>query len=298
MKQGILFDIQRYSTQDGPGIRTTVFFKGCPLSCGWCHNPESRRADPEVWMLDGRCNDCGRCLDVCPSPPADGKPGFESANCVRCGGCVSVCPSEAREVVGKVYTVKEVMREVGRDREFYEESGGGVTFSGGEPLLQPEFLEECLRSCKKKGYHTVVDTSGHAPRETLLEIARWTDLFLYDLKIFDDDRHQKEIGVPAAPIRANLRALDEAGASVWVRLPLIPRVNDDTDNLDAIAHFVAGLGSTRRLHILPYHATGEEKRQRFGDDPANGRYEPPSRAALDSAADLMRSRGLDVLIGG
>jgi pyruvate formate lyase activating enzyme len=298
MTQGTIFDIQRYSIQDGPGIRTTVFFKGCPLSCPWCHNPESHAPQPEVWMIEGRCNECGRCVEDCPNPSPDGSPAFEASNCIRCGSCVAACAAEARQVVGRTCTVKEVVREVERDRKFYEESGGGVTFSGGEPLLQPEFLVECLKACKKKGLHTAVDTSGHAPREVLLEAARWTDLFLYDLKLFDDERHRRETGVEASPIRENLRLLEETDATIWVRVPLVPLVNDDVDNLDAIAGFVAGLRRTRRLHLIPYHAAGAEKRRRFGESRVNGEYRPPSQAALESAADLMRSRGLDVLIGG
>jgi len=296
--QGVVFNIQRGSVQDGPGIRTTVFFKGCPLTCPWCHNPEGRSAGLEVWHLDGRCGECGRCLDVCPDPPTDGTFCVEPARCTRCGGCVAVCPSGAREILGRKVTVDEVVREVERDRRFYEESGGGVTFSGGEPFLQAEFLLECLQACRKRSIHTVVDTSGHTERAALLAAAEWTNLFLYDIKIFDNERHRREIGVPVDTILENLRALDDAGAAIWVRMPVIPGINDDVANLDALAGFVAALRKTRRIHLLPYHRNGSDKATRLGKRSDGGHFQPPSKAALESTADLLRTHGLDVHVGG
>jgi pyruvate formate lyase activating enzyme len=294
MPRGRIFDIQRFSIHDGPGIRTTVFLKGCPLLCSWCHNPEGRSHEMEPWVIEGRCVRCGACLGVCPDPafgPGE-VPIVDAARCLRCGACVEACVTGARRLVGRDVGVEDVISEVERDRPFYEESGGGVTLSGGEPFAQADFLLACLRASRDAGFHTAVDTSGHAPREVLLEATRWTDLFLYDLKLFDDERHRRETGVPAGPILDNLRALDEAGASVWVRIPLLPGVNDDTGNLDGLARFVKSLGTVRRVHLLPFHRSGTHKTHR----PSG--LAPPTRKALEVARERLARHALDVRVGG
>lgn len=301
VESGHHFNIQRYAIHDGPGIRTTVFLKGCPLSCSWCHNAEGRAVDRELYLLPERCIQCGACLEVCPQPPPVGTDEDAAADrnrCVRCGQCVDVCPTGARQLAGWSVTVDELLDLLERDRPFYEESDGGVTFSGGEPLMQPEFLLACLAACRERGLHTAVDTSGYAPRDLMMEVATRTDLFLYDLKLLDDARHREYTGVPLAPILANLRDLVRAGAPIWLRVPLIPKVNDDLANLKAIGAFVAALDGIERVHVLPYHRVGSDKYRRLGQPYALGELQPPTPDNVEKAAECLSSFGLKVYKGG
>ena len=295
---GICFDIQRFSIHDGPGIRTTVFLKGCPLSCLWCHNPESQARLSEVRIIETRCIHCGSCGAVCPQGLAGGPWLPDPARCERCGACAEACPTGARQLVGRSYSVDEVLDAVERDRPFYDESGGGVTFSGGEPLLQARFLLACLDAARRRGLHTAVDTSGFASRRTVLAVAALTDLFLYDLKVLDPARHLQFTGVPVTPILRNVQALDRAGARIWLRVPLVPGYTDDHENLASLGAFAAGLRHTRRLHLLPYHRLGADKYGRLGRPDRLGDVQPPSPAALEAAATYLRSFGLDVRVGG
>jgi pyruvate formate lyase activating enzyme len=300
-RRGRVFDIQRYSIHDGPGIRTTVFLQGCPLSCPWCHNPESRSPLPEVRLIAGRCARCGACLEVCPrapEPAEDGLPVIDPARCVHCGRCAEACPTGARRLAGGPVTVDQVLDAAERDRPFYEESGGGVTFSGGEPFLQAEFLLACLEGARRRGLHTAVDTCGYAPRETVLRAAAWTDLFLYDVKVVDPARHEAETGVPLAPILENLRALDAAGAAIWLRTPLVPGVNDSAEDLDALGRLAASLGRTRRIHLLPYHPLASEKYRGMGRPYALEGVARPSPERVEEAARRLRLYDLEVHIGG
>ena len=295
---GLVLDIQRYSLHDGPGIRTTVFLKGCPLRCVWCHNPESMSARPELRVFASRCIRCEACRDACPLGVA--RPGEppDPAICLACGSCAAVCPTRAREVIGRETTVEALLDVLKADRPFYDESGGGVTFSGGEPLRQWRFLVRCLDAARARGYHVAVDTSGYASERTILRVAEAADLFLYDLKAMDPARHQQLTGVGLAPILRNLRALGERGANVWIRLPLVPGHNDDTANLEAVGRFVAGLRRTRRVHVLPYHRLATAKYERLGL--VNPMVEIPSPAAadIDRAVAVLASYGLDVHVGG
>jgi pyruvate formate lyase activating enzyme len=294
---GLIASVQRYSLHNGPGIRTTVFLKGCPLSCGWCHNPEARRAAPEVWLVPGRCVACGACVAACATGAASGA-GLDRARCVRCGTCAEICPAGARERVGRRVDAAILVGEVARDSPFFEQSGGGVTFSGGEPLAQPEFLTACLRASRAAGIPTAVDTSGCADRDVLLAVAPWTDLFLFDLKLADDERHARHTGVAAAPLLENLRALDAGGAEIWLRVPLVPGVNDDEANLEAIGRIAAGLSRTRRLHLLPYHATARGKWARLGVQEPAWEFRVPPAGRVAAAAALLARHGLDVHVGG
>jgi pyruvate formate lyase activating enzyme len=290
---GRVFNVQRYSLHDGPGIRTTVFLKGCPARCLWCHNPESQSFAPEVLVVETRCASCGTCAVVCPH----GAPPPGSGLCTACGACVEACPAGARQLAGREATVDAVMEEVLRDRVFYEESGGGVTFSGGEPLAQPEFLVALLEACRAAGLHTAVDTCGFGSRERLLALAPLVDLFLFDVKLVDDARHRALTGLPAAPILENLRALVAVHANVWIRVPVVPGHTDAEADVAATAALVAGLPGVRQVSLLPYHRTGASKARRLGREYPLDALAPPPGERLEALAALFRDRGLAVQIG-
>ncbi len=298
---GLIFDIKRYAIHDGPGIRTTVFLKGCPLSCDWCQNPESRDASPELMVLTGRCVRCGACVEVCPNvtdeSPAD-EPTYDRATCSRCGACVDACPSGARSMSGRQLSVQEVIAEVARDGLFYDESGGGVTFSGGEPLMQAEFVNSCMEACKHLGFHTALDTCGHGSAEVMLACAEHAELVLYDLKLIDADRHERHVGVSNSLILDNLERLDGLGKRIWVRLPVIPGLNDDEENVAAIADFVRSLRTCPPVQLLPYHRIGSDKYERLGLRYALPEIDPPTPDLLDRIAGQMGASGLKVSIGG
>lgn len=298
---GVCFQVQRYATHDGPGIRTTVFLKGCPLACPWCHNPEGRSAAPELQLLPERCFACGSCLEVCPTrprPPAADVFTAPRRGCIRCGACVEACPTEARRMVGRVVAVDDLLDQVERDRPFFEQSGGGITFSGGEPMQQSSFLIACLEGCRERRLHAAVDTCGYAERETLREVARRADLILYDLKTLDAQRHREVTGVPLEPILQNLRALDGAAVEVWVRVPLIPGMNDGDRDLDALGRFMRSLRRIRRIHLLPYHRVGAQKYERLRLAYTLAALAPPTRARVAAAAERLAAFGLDVRMGG
>ena len=250
MHTAIIFDIQRASYVDGAGIRTTVFFKGCNLRCAWCHNPESQSAAPQMMFYKNKCKECGKCKEKCPN-------SFQK--CTLCGKCAMYCPCDAREICGKEYTVDEVLREVLKDKTFYENSSGGVTFSGGECMLGIDFLEEILKECKKNGIHTAVDTAGHVPYEYFERIFPYTDLFLYDVKCFDSEKHKAYTGVKNERILENLKKLLARDTPLWIRIPIISGVNDTEEEMQGIKAFLDAHGKPERVELLPYHAMGEHK---------------------------------------
>jgi pyruvate formate lyase activating enzyme len=305
MEDGLVFNIQRYSIHDGPGIRTTVFLKGCPLDCWWCHNPESQSGEPEIVAIEGRCIRCGECRKACPQEgraargdPAASKEPPRDFRCIRCGACVAACPTGARQMVGRRMTVAEVVAEVLKDRVFYEESGGGVTISGGEPLMQPRFLVGLLASCRTQGIHTAVDTCGYAPPADLLAAAPLADLFLYDLKLMDDAGHRRYTGASNATVLDNLRALGRVHDRIWIRVPIIPGVNDDAENLEAAARLAASIPGVRQVNLLPYHEAGAYKSPRLGKPYRLGVAAPAAPASMNEAAARFRAAGLNVMIGG
>jgi len=299
--EGRLFNLQRCSVHDGPGIRTTVFLKGCPLECAWCHNPEGISASPELMLNGERCLGCGACSDVCPvvdgGAVAVGMP-WDRTTCLRCGACVEACPADARELAGTGSTANELVDVVERDRPFFEASGGGVTFSGGEPLSQPEFLASCLRACRVRGLHTAVDTCGLAPREVVLEIAGLTDLVLFDLKQMDSEAHRRHTGADNRLILENLRALSSSEAEIWIRVPLIPGVNDDDANFEALGDFLSSLPRRHRVFVLPYHPTAVGKTSRLEGPPSFIPFSVPDAGTLGAARQRLQAFGLDVVIGG
>ena len=252
-----IFDIERNSYVDGPGIRTTVFFKGCNLRCAWCHNPESQSALPQMLFYKNKCTGCGKCKEKCPN---------HLESCELCGKCTLYCPHDAREICGKEYTVDEVMREILKDKVFYENSGGGVTFSGGECMLQIDFLEEILKACKQNGIHTAVDTAGHVPYERFERILPYTDLFLYDVKCFDSEKHKQYTGVGNELILENLKRLLATDKSVWIRIPIIPTVNDTEEEIRSIRSFLLSCGTPEKVELLPYHAMGKHKYAAIGKE--------------------------------
>ncbi len=267
MMQGILFDMQRFCVHDGPGIRTTIFFKGCNLRCFWCHNPESLQPNPEVQYLSMKCIGCGKCAACCPQGchgMLEGLHGFERAACQSCFACAAVCPAEALSVVGKAWTVQQVLDIALRDAPFYRNSGGGITCSGGEPMLQHAFLRELLSQAKVHGLHTAVDTAGNVPFSWFEEVLPYTDLFLYDLKCMDEDGHARATGAGNRLILENIRRLSEAGAEIWVRIPVIPGVNDTADNMVRAAQFLRPLKGVRLVELLTFHRLGGGKYESIG----------------------------------
>lgn len=301
LSEGIIFDIQRYCIHDGPGIRTTVFLKGCPLDCWWCHNPESKRPDREMVFWPGECIGCGRCTGVCAAvedvisgrvlAPAD------LSGCDVCGDCADVCPTGALELVGREVTVEQVMEQVRRDIIFYDESGGGVTFSGGEPLMQPAFLLDLLAKCRSEGIHTAVDTSGHAAWKDLEPIAAGTDLFLYDLKVLDPEKHRELTGTGSELTLANLERLAGVHHGIRTRFPLVPGYTDDDDNLRDMARWLTRRG-LRTVDVLPYHRTGMGKYERLGMEYRLGDLSPPPKERVERVRDVLRELGLSAEIGG
>ena len=301
VQSGTIFDIKKYSINDGPGIRTTVFFSGCPLACLWCHNPESQSLQPELLYRAGRCLLCGDCIEACPEAAVSLDKSSASIftdrqKCIRCETCVTTCYSGAREFSGREMTVQDVMVEIERDIPFYDESRGGVTFSGGEPLMQPTFLSAMLKDCRAHEIHTVVDTSGFANWRVFEQIRENVDLFLYDLKHMDSICHREVTGVPNELILENLRRLSAAGAQCIVRIPLIPGINDDERNLIESGRFLASLPNIQSVELMGYHDIAQGKYEALGREYTLIETKPPTEAAMQHAADLLLSKGLTVTI--
>lgn len=266
MPKAMIFDIQRNSFVDGPGIRTTVFFKGCNLRCRWCHNPESQSFEKQMMFYKDKCTGCGKCREVCPN---------HLQSCDFCGKCELYCPAEARKICGREYTSDEVLAEVIKDKAFYENSGGGVTFSGGECMLQLDFLCEILEKCKSAGIHTAVDTAGNVPWKSFEKILPFTDLFLYDIKAFGAELHRKGTGVSNELILENLKNLS-GRADIIVRIPVIGGYNDNDEEIRQIADFLKQI-KIIKAELLPYHAMGEHKYTALGRNPENFRVPDKER---------------------
>jgi pyruvate formate lyase activating enzyme len=264
----IIVNVQRFSTEDGPGIRTTVFFKGCPMRCPWCHNPETLRFEPEVVWHRGRCLGDGGCIGVCPQNALSMTPQGLSINrpeCRGCGTCVEYCPSEALEIHGRSISVPALFEQVARDATFYQTSGGGVTLSGGEPLAQPESAVPLLRLLHDAGIHTALDTCGAVAERALRDALEATDLVLFDIKSVDPVKHEALTGVPFHRVAASAKLVNESGVPVWVRTPIIPGCTDDEKGLRAIARFVSEtLAHCKRHDLLAFSNLCTSKYEQLG----------------------------------
>ena len=296
-----IFAIKRYALHDGPNIRTTIFFKGCPLSCHWCHNPEGIAKDISIVSLSDKCVGCSACIENCPT----GALSFSAKGidrditlCSLCGDCVDVCPALSHETTGWTTDISRLMAEIEKDLPFYDNSGGGVTFSGGEPLMQPDFLLELLQECGNLEIHRAVDTSGFAPTATLMNIAEQTDLFLFDIKHMDSEKHLFYTGVPNELILHNLKALSTAGHPINARFPLISDVNDDENNIRETAIFLAACPTVKTIDILPYHPSARIKYKKLEIGYQGEKMKVPENEKITSVVSLFSEFGLEVRIGG
>jgi pyruvate formate lyase activating enzyme len=300
--KGTIFDIKRYAIHDGPGIRTTVFFKGCTLRCQWCHNPEGIQFEREIMFRPERCaEDCWDCVPRCPQKAISENGTIISINankCDLCAICEDVCAYEAVAIVGRDVTVPEIIKEVEKDRIFYDESGGGVTISGGEPLAQGDFLLSLLDVLSEKNIHTAVDISGFMPYEILDEVSKRADLILYDLKVMDEHRHRVFTGESNSLILENLKRLSEKGTNTIVRMPVLKGLNDDPENIQSMVDFLLPLNKSWQINLLPFHRGGEGKLKRLKKKGPLVDFKTPSEKKLKEIKDKLSTHGFHVKIGG
>ena len=299
--KGQIFAIKKYAIHDGPNIRTTVFFKGCPLGCVWCHNPEGILPGLGRLLQKNLCIGCGQCVDECGANALTlTKDGIfrNSEKCNGCGHCVDICPALAHEAVGRSVDISEVMEQIKKDIPFYDQSGGGVTFSGGDPLFQPAFLFKLLIACKSMGLHCAVDTCLYAKQAHLEKIANLTDLFLVDIKHMDSAMHEKFTGRPNDLILDNIRFLAASNANIRFRIPLIEGVNTDSANIDKTGRFIAGIRPGSRVDLLPFHDMAEAKYEKLGMPLPNCKLSRPAEKKTAHCATLLEAHGLHTTIGG
>jgi glycyl-radical enzyme activating protein len=291
---GLVFDVQRFALHDGPGIRTTVFVKGCPLSCVWCHNPESISPRPELSYREDRCKSCLSCVGACPTGAhavdARGLHVLHRAACDGCGKCTSACPHDALSIVGREMTLGEILPILERDRAYFQRSAGGLTVSGGEPMMQPGFTLDLLRAAKEAGFHTCLDTSGHGRSIDFERSLPWVDLYLFDYKATGTDTHERLTGQSPERIQQNLELVISKGANVVLRCPLVPGVNDGDAHMDAIAGIVRRWPSIA-IEIMPFHAMGKDKARRVGAAPLGRPVPPADEATVDRWVAALVKRG-------
>ena len=297
-------DIQKYSIHDGNGIRTTVFFKGCPLSCEWCHNPETQNYDPDLQYDREKCTGCGTCVRACPHDAIelkDGKVETDKTKCTLCGRCTEVCLNGLREVVGQEYSVNELMKILKKDEMFYEESGGGVTLSGGEVMtMDMDYITELVKKLHHEGISVIIDTCGQAPYENFEKIMPYVDVFLYDIKIMDNEKHKKYIGADNTTIYDNLRRLAKDGAKIYIRIPTIKEVNGNEEDMRQAIDFLKDNDiHPLRVNLLPYHNTGSSKYPKLSREYKGENLHAPSKEEMQSFVNMFTEAGYqDVQIGG
>lgn len=300
----LVFDIKRYAINDGPGIRITIFMKGCPLSCVWCHNPEGLSCRQEKLYTRKKCIGCRTCVDACPQQALTLTPDgivTDGARCTLCGTCADVCPALAMEISGREYSTEALMKEIEKETVFMDRSEGGVTFCGGEPLLHPEPLLEVLRRCGEQGIHRAVDTTLFARPETVRDVMADCELFLVDLKLMDSEKHRHFCGVPNERILSNLRMVAEAGHDFFLRIPLIEGVNADEENITRSAEYLASLPwQHRTVNLLPYHDIGKEKHEKRGTvyNPDQYTFAAPSEETVERCKEIFARYGIHTAIGG
>ena len=302
MHENLIFDIKRYAINDGPGIRIVVFFKGCNLQCAWCHNPEGISAMVEKMYSPAKCILCGTCVVACPENAIALKTDgiiTDTELCKICGKCAEVCPAIATEMSGKKMSVSEIMGIIEKERIFFDQSGGGVTFSGGEPLIHTKLLIELLDECGRRGIHRAVDTAGNVSTGTILEVARRTDLFLYDLKMMNTELHRKWTNIRNERLLHNLKVIAKAGANIIIRIPLIGGVNDTNENIEQTAKFVDELwGDKKEVHLLPYHSIAQHKYLKLGKSNDFEKLQEPEEETLITAIAKFAVYGIKASIGG
>lgn len=295
MAKGIVFNIQKLSIHDGPGIRTLVFLKGCPLRCLWCSNPESQKPNPQIASFYKRCIGCGICEVVCPQKAikeVDGAYIINKELCDNCGICAKECYANSKQIIGKEMSVKEVVEEVMKDNMFYKRSKGGVTFSGGEPLMQPAFLLALLKELKKQKVNTAIETSGYCDTETLKEIADYLDIIFYDIKHMDTDTHKKLTGVPNKLILENLKALDSKRKKITVRVPIITTYNDSQEHIKSIVEFCLELKSVEKIELLPYHNLGKYKYKSINREYKLSQLKTPDKEHIEKLLSIVEDAGI------
>lgn len=301
MINSTIFAIKQYALHDGPNIRTTIFFKGCPLSCHWCHNPEGIDFKINIVTLTDKCVGCNECISNCQDKALQFTAAGIHRNteaCTICQTCIETCPALAHEPTGWEMTTEQLLIEIKKDLPFFDQSGGGVTISGGEPLCQPESLLALLHVCGALGIHRTVDTSGFAPTDTLMNIAEHTDLFLFDLKHMDNKLHQQYTGVANDLILHNLKTLSASGQPIRVRIPLIPGINDDEKNINATGAFVAKCKAIQGIDVLPYHPSATAKYRKLCLEYKGKKFNTPSQEQLSKTLGLLKKYISDVQIGG
>lgn len=296
---GTVFDIQRFSLHDGPGIRTIVFLKGCPLSCKWCSNPESQNMKPVIMYKKNECLHCGRCINACSRKAIsfENKTFIDRSICTGCGECANACPAGALVVKGKTMTVQQLIRELKKDATTYRRSGGGITLSGGEPLVQYEFAAELLRACKAQGWDTAIETTGAGITEAVEKVIPYVDTVLLDIKHLDTEKHKKFTGIGNEQILKNAARISQISSTV-VRVPVIPGFNYSEEEIRVITEFAKMLRGVRTIHLLPYHTFGENKYDLLGRDYALADIKPLKPEELEHLKTMVEREGFQCIIGG
>jgi pyruvate formate lyase activating enzyme len=300
-KSALIFDISRFSIHDGPGIRTTVFFKGCPLNCAWCHNPEGIKTKREILFRSDRCITCNDCVATCKQGAISNEnPDFiDRKKCIGCGDCAEACASRALELAGKECTVDELLEILLKDKPFYDESGGGITFSGGEPIIQQDFITELTEACLKEGISVALDTTGYMEdSDSFVKLCNKFDYILYDIKTLDGEKHLKYTSVKNDHILQNHKALAGNHPHVRIRYPLIPGINDSNEDINSLGNFVSGLKGIKNVDILPYHAMAKEKWKRLGRKYRLENITLHADETHEEIINILNKYGLTVNIGG